>query len=83
MGWLDEAKAIVEKRGKEAATAQNDGGLRLETEAEIAAFKKRILYYYEDATDKEMDFAIDKAKERFDAPYSEKEIINYIKQFLD
>ena len=83
MGWLDEAKAIVEKKEKEAAVTQNNGGLSLQTEADIAAFKKRILYYYEDATDKEMDFAIDKAKERFDPPYSEKEILNYIKQFLD
>ena len=81
MGWLDEAKAIVEK--KEKTAVQSDGGLHLATEADIAAFKKKILYYYEDATDKEMDFAIDKAKERFDPPYSEKEILNYIKQFLD
>ena len=83
MGWLDEAKAIAEQKEKEAAKAQSGEGLSLETEAEIAAFKKRILYYYEDATDKEMDFAIEKIKNRFDAPYSEKEVINYIKQFLD
>jgi hypothetical protein len=83
MGWLDEAKAIAEKKEKEQANIQNNGELLLETETDIAAFKKRILYYYEDATDREMDFAIDKAKERFNPPYSEKEIINYIKQFLD
>ncbi len=81
MGWLDEAEAIIKKKEQEKNVEAE--GLRLDTEEEIAAFKKKILYYYEDATDREMDFAIEKIKERFDPPFSEKEVMNYIKQFLD
>ena len=83
MGWLDDAEKIIPQKNNTTCESENKSCLFLNTEQEINNFKKIISHYYENASDREMDFAIEKIKERFDAPYSEKEVLNYIKQFLD
>lgn len=87
MGWLKEAQDILKSKEllEESLNEiiSNEDDLSLDSEAEINSFKKVIIHYYENATDREIDKAIEKIKERFDKPYSKKEALNYIKLFLD
>ena len=78
MSWLDEAKAIV--KSKEASSSDE---LSLATEADKEAFKKEVMSLYENATERELDHAIERIFERFDPPFSKKEIMLYIKQFVE
>lgn len=82
MGWLQDAQDILKDKTVSEPSEDKDS-FTLDNEQDIAAFKKVILHYYEDATDSEINKAIEKTKERFDSPFGKKEVINYIKQFLD
>ncbi len=78
MSWLDEAKAIV--KNKEASSSDE---LFLATESDKESFKKEVMALYENATERELDLAIERIFERFDPPFSKKEVMLYIKQFVE
>ena len=88
MSWLDEALAINAEKAKEAKTdfggecSTNTDILLLDTQEDIECFKTRVREEYEDATDREIEHAVEKIKERFSSPYSLKEVLSYIKQFV-
>ncbi|MBR7158600.1 MAG: hypothetical protein IKD08_02830 [Alphaproteobacteria bacterium] len=78
MSWLEEAEAINRKNA-----AEDKDLLCLSSATEQEAFKKEIKDIYEQATDREIAKALDMALEKFTPPYSRREVLYFIKQFVE
>ncbi len=79
MSWLDEAQAIIKNKqnvGDESDFAPNtaDGREKL---------TRRLKTLYDNATEREIDKAVDDALDRFDAPYNEKAFIAFLQTKLE
>ncbi len=80
MSWLEEAEAINRRQ----AEAKNDKDiLKLSSDEEKEVFKKEIKDIYEQATEREITKALDMALEKFEPPYSRREFLYFIKQFVE
>ncbi len=79
MSWLEEAEAINKQKKEEAG----EDILYLDTEEEIERFKEEIKAVYEQATDREINRGIDQVIEKYSSPYSKKEILYFMKQFVE
>lgn len=79
MSWLDEARAIA----KNKQTGENGGGFAPDTADGRERLTRRLKMLYDDATEREIDKAVDVALDRFDAPYDEKAFMAFLQTKLE
>lgn len=79
MSWLDEARAIAKNKQNE----ENGGGFAPDTADGREKLTRRLKMLYDDATEREIDKAVDVALDRFDAPYDEKAFMAFLQTKLE
>ena len=80
MSWLEEAQQIVKQKQKQKATNET---FSLETEIQRETLVDRLKMLYDNATEREINKAIDDALDTFNAPYEEKVFMNFLRTKLE
>lgn len=80
MSWLEEAQKIIEKKQTDTATSSAFSCL---SEAEREVLKKKLRSLYDNATEREIDKAIDQALEKVEKPYEEKAFMAFLRTKLE
>lgn len=83
MGWLDDAEAVLKQKKDSAKDNINSDTISLNSEQDKEVFKKLVKDLYEKATDREINLAIERIENHFTPPYSKREIMLYVKQFVE
>jgi len=79
MSWLDEAQQIVKnKKQTEEASAFSP-----ENADQRERLTNRLKMIYDNATEREINKAIDDALDRFDPPYDEKAFMDFLRTKLE
>ena len=78
MSWLDEARQII----KEKQTEREDS-FSPDVPEQRERLIKRLKMIYDNATEREINKAIDDALDRFDPPYDEKAFMDFLRTKLE
>lgn len=78
MSWLDEAKKIAEQKQRENGAPPAVAPLR-----DREALKRRLRLTYGEATEREIDKALDDAQDRFGADVDEKTLKDFFRMRLE
>ncbi|MBR1945911.1 MAG: hypothetical protein IJ846_06460 [Alphaproteobacteria bacterium] len=78
MSWLDEAQQIVKQKQQQSDNAFAPNG----TEQREQLVKK-LKMLYDNATEREINKAIDDALDRFSPPYEEKAFMDFLRLKLE
>ena len=78
MSWLEEAQQRINQKKRETPDVfdPNDAGQREKLE-------RRLKMLYDNATEREINKAIDDALDRFDPPYEEKSFMDFLRTKLE
>lgn len=82
MSWVEDAlkqSAELEKAGKPLA----EDAVDLSDQVQLTALQKELRHMYDNATLREIDRALDKAQEHFDAAPSRKELMVFLRTKLE
>ncbi len=80
MSWLDEARRIAEQKQAEAETFSESP---LSSPEGRESLKKKLRMTYENATEREIEKALDSAEETLPAGSGEKEILMFVRTKLE
>lgn len=80
MSWLDEARRIAEQKQAEAETFSE---APLSSPEGRERLKKKLRMTYENATEREIEKALDSAEEALPAGCGEKEILLFVRPKLE
>ena len=79
MSWLEEAQQKI-KQKQETTAGQSFAPENTEQREQLV---KRLKMLYDNATDREIEKAIDDALDKFDPPYEEKTFMNFLRTKLE
>lgn len=79
MSWLEEAQQIIKQ--KQASETQEAFNPVSQTQRD--ALIKRLKMLYDNATEREIEKAIDNALDAFSSPYDEKAFMNFLRTKLE
>ena len=84
MGWLDEALRKSQELEKKQSTTINENELlKLKTEEDRKNLTKELKKLYENATDREIDRAIDYAFDKIDEPKKKSDFMKQVRIKLE
>lgn len=78
MSWLEEAQQRINQKKQEATDVFDPNNVEQREKLE-----KRLKMLYDNATEREINKAIDNALEHFDAPYEEKTFMDFLRTKLE
>lgn len=78
MSWLEEAQQLAKR--KQASVAENFDPASAERREELV---KKLKMLYDNATEREIEKAIDDALDHFSPPYEEKEFMKFLRTKLE
>ena len=79
MSWLEEAQQIIKQKQKE----EIEEVFNPANQAQREQLCKRLKMLYDNATEREIDKAIDNALDRFVPPYEEKAFMDFLRTKLE
>lgn len=80
MSWLEEAQQKIKQKQTDI---QTDSGFFPADDGEREKLINRLKMLYDNATEREINKAIDEALDRFDQPYDEKAFMNFLRVKLE
>ena len=80
MSWLDEARQIVKEKQNKTTTNET---FSPETEVQREILVNRLKMLYDNATEREINKAIDDALDSLDTPYEEKVFMKFLRTKLE
>lgn len=80
MSWLKEAQQIVKQKQNQKNANET---FSLETEVQREMLVNRLKMLYDNATEREINKAIDDALDTFNTPYEEKVFMNFLRTKLE
>lgn len=80
MSWLEEAQQKIKQKQTDT---QTDSGFFPADDDEREKLINRLKMLYDNATEREINKAIDEALDRFDPPYDEKTFMNFLRVKLE
>ena len=80
MSWLDEARQIVKEKQKQTITNET---FSPETEVQREILVNRLKMLYDNATEREINKAIDDALDNLAPPYEEKVFMKFLRTKLE
>ncbi len=80
MSWLEEAQQKIKEKQE---NSQNDSVFCPTNEDQREKLVNRLKMLYDNATEREINKAIDDALDKFDPPYEEKDFMNFLRTKLE
>lgn len=80
MSWLEEAQQKIKQKQTDTQTG---GGFFPADDGEREKLINRLKMLYDNATEREINKAIDEALDKFDPPYDEKAFMNFLRVKLE
>lgn len=80
MSWLEEAQQKIKQKQTDT---QTDSGFFPADDSEREKLINRLKMLYDNATEREINKAIDEALDKFDQPYDEKAFMNFLRVKLE
>lgn len=79
MSWLEEAQQKIQKKHQESET----DGFAVETPGQRERLIKRLRMMYDNATEREIEKAVEDAIDRLEPPYEEKSFMAFLRTKLE